>query len=133
MNTWSEIASILGFFLLRLGIPVVGTALLAWALRRLDARWQAEGEEEARRTLSVEVPPQAILPFASTRPCWEQRNCPDERRSHCPAYAHSTLPCWLVRREVEGAIPQACHACGLFQATGGQAPQMPVSGGMSAD
>jgi len=35
---------VLGFFLLRLGVPILITAIVCYGLRRLDARWQAEAE-----------------------------------------------------------------------------------------
>lgn len=132
MNTWTEILTVVGFFLLRLGVPVAVTIGLAWALRRLDARWQAQAEVESRQALSVEIPPSAVVPFASERPCWEQRNCAPAARDHCPAYAHQSLPCWLTRREVEGALPEACYTCGIFHATGGAAPEL-TTGAMAAD
>ncbi len=37
---------ILGFFLLRLGVPLLITVAVCYGLRRLDARWQAEAEAE---------------------------------------------------------------------------------------
>jgi hypothetical protein len=132
MNTWTEVLAIVGFFLLRLGVPVAVTIGLAWALRRLDARWQAEAEVERRQALSVEIASATLKPFASEKPCWEQRNCPPGKRAHCPAYSHASLPCWLARREVEGALPEPCYGCGIFHATGG-VPDGMASGGMAAD
>jgi hypothetical protein len=119
MDTWKEIFSVAGLFLLRLGIPATVIILITWALRHLDARWRAEAEAEGRKALDVEVPPEAVIPLASERPCWEQRHCLQEKRELCPAYRHPTLPCWLARREVEGALPEPCYRCGIFTATGG--------------
>jgi hypothetical protein len=121
MYTTTEVMVIVGLFVGRLLVPVGLIAVLAWGLRRLDARWQAEAEAEQRLALSVEVPPRAITPLASERPCWEQRRCSEEKRERCPAYHHPALPCWLVRREAEGRLPEGCYGCGLFRATGGAA------------
>lgn len=131
METWTEILIEIGFFLIRLGTPITVTALIALALRKLDAHWRAEAEAENRRALSVEILPQAVIAFASERPCWEQRNCPEAKRAACPAYHHQSLPCWLVRREVEGAVPDPCYACGIFKATHGLGDA--AIGGMAAD
>lgn len=39
---------VLGFFLLRLGVPLLITAAVCYGLRRLDAHWQAEAAAEKR-------------------------------------------------------------------------------------
>jgi len=39
MDALPELIAVLIGFLVRLGIPIGLTALLAWLLRRLDARW----------------------------------------------------------------------------------------------
>ena len=37
---------VIGFFILRLGVPLLLTAAICYGLHRLDARWQAEAEAE---------------------------------------------------------------------------------------
>ena len=44
METLISVLYIAAGFLLRLAIPILGTLLLVFLLRRLDARWQAEAE-----------------------------------------------------------------------------------------
>jgi hypothetical protein len=121
MSALTEVLAVVGFFAVRLLVPAAAIAMLSWGLRRLDARWQAEAEAERRQALNVEVPPQTIAPFASEQPCWEQRHCSAEKRERCPAYRHAALPCWLARREAEGALPEPCYGCGLFRASNGAA------------
>lgn len=111
-----EAASILGMFLLRLGLPLAVTIALAWALRRLDARWQAEAAQA--RLMALDVSLVALSDEnVDSRPCWEQRGCTAERRTRCPAYARPAEPCWLARMDSEDALPETCPACALFHAT----------------
>lgn len=91
---------------LRLGVPLALTILLAWWLRRLDARWQREGEvlqaQRARRP-------------ALTPPCWETRNCPPERRAACPAFTQTETPCWQIFRDPRGELRATCLDCNVFR------------------
>lgn len=93
-------------FVLRLGVPLGLTVLLAWWLRRLDARWQAEGEATRAR--------RARKPALAT-PCWETRGCPPERRAACPAAARPETPCWQVFRDPGGELRPVCLECNVFR------------------
>ncbi len=90
---------------LRFGLPVAVTALAAYLLLRLDARWQAEAEAE--RML-----PSALAPWP---PCWKQRDCSPARRRNCPAYHNPETPCWQHFRDARGWLPQACLVCDVFR------------------
>jgi hypothetical protein len=46
MDSFYAAIIVLGFFLLRLGVPLLITAAVCYGLRRLDAHWQAEAEVE---------------------------------------------------------------------------------------
>lgn len=93
--------------LLRFGIPLSLTALLIWWLRRLDIRWQAEAEEMRRVRVETAV--------AAQPPCWEIRNCSAELRAACPIYGRRDKPCWQLRREITGRLPEACLDCIVFR------------------
>jgi len=88
--------------LLRIGLPVLVTVGIFYLLRRLDERWQAEA-----RSLPV-------LNVART-PCWEARDCPEEKQKSCPAYAQSDTPCWQVFRAKDGVLKEACLGCDVFR------------------
>lgn len=116
MNTFDAVGTIAGLFLLRLGLPIMATVGLAWWLKRMDNRWQAEaraqyiarhwGETDAAgRTVRVEPP---------AMPCWITRNCTEEQRAACAAHGQSSLPCWVVRLRREGKLPHTCLTCELF-------------------
>ena len=98
-----EIFGVILLFVLRFGIPIGITLLLAYALRRLDAHWKAEAEAKVDRE---EVRQVAI----SQEPCWQLRSCPPEKRDLCPVYAHPNEPCWEVR-SANGHLPQTCRDC----------------------
>jgi hypothetical protein len=89
---------LLGFFL-RLAIPILGTVLLIFFLREMDARWQAEAERQAAQ---IDKPQ-----------CWKINGCPPERVEEC-AGAQSTLPCWQVYRLPNGYLNEACIHCEVF-------------------
>jgi hypothetical protein len=89
-GTWIEIAAVVVGFLIRLALPLLLTLLLAWSLRRLDARWQREAAEEAAGAVA------AATGATAPRACWEIRQCGAEQRQACPAYNRPDTPCWEV-------------------------------------
>lgn len=93
--------------LLRLGIPLFLTLGLAWLLRRLDARWQAE----ARQLVSSgkATPARVLVPR-----CWLLKDCPPERRRACPAFPESEVPCWQLFRDKQGRMLEMCLSCDVF-------------------
>jgi hypothetical protein len=99
-------AVVLGL-LVRFGIPIGATALIAWLLRVLDLRWQREAE--ARRS----VP--AVGAAARSVRCWEELGCPEERRQGCPAFARPDVPCWQAFRDAQGSLRPACLECVVFR------------------
>jgi hypothetical protein len=135
-----DILIVAGMFVLRIGIPLVIIAGLAYLLKRLDRRW----EEEARRERSVissvpqpapakpgrkpgtDVPglqlpfdpglrsPQPAFASAPDRYCWDVKGCSKTQRTRCPAFAHPDLPCWQARFQDEGHMPEHCSACQMF-------------------
>lgn len=90
----------------RLGIPVAVTLLLAWGLRRLDARWQAQAESRAAQ---ADVRQIAVTQIR----CWEMRNCDHDRRQTCPAYRRPEIPCWVAHGK-NGRLREACRDCHVF-------------------
>jgi len=93
---------------LRFGIPIGVTALIIYALRRMDIHWQREAERN--HALVAAAHPSGLR-------CWELRNCPPERRAACAAYARSDIPCWQVFRDESGRLREACLTCEVFGET----------------
>jgi hypothetical protein len=92
--------------LLRLALPAGLTLAAGYLLARLDARWQAAGEREARTARAAEA----------RAPCWELRGCDPEARARCPAYQGAPQPCWQVFRRAGGRLPERCFGCPVFLA-----------------
>lgn len=85
--------------LLRLALPIVGTAILIYFLRKLDARWQTQAQPTPVSVEKVE--------------CWKVKGCSPEQRENCIA-ASSPLPCWQVQRLPNGYLRDQCISCEVF-------------------
>jgi hypothetical protein len=85
--------------LVRLLIPILGTLLLIYILRQLDAHWQAEAERMPTPSEKVE--------------CWKIKGCPAEQYKNCVAAA-SPLPCWQTHRQPNGYLQEKCISCEVF-------------------
>jgi hypothetical protein len=109
MNELSVILTLIAGLLLRFGIPIVITAMLVYALRRLDQKWQREIE------LAVKSEPVKVGIFDKIR-CWATKECSQEIRETCPAFLESGRPCWQVHRDVSGEMQPKCLECPVFQA-----------------
>ena len=99
METFTSLFAILTGLLLRLAIPIAGTIILIYLLRKLDAHWQTEAQ------LSP-VPVQKAE-------CWNVKGCSSAQKKNCPA-ASSPLPCWQVFRQPNGYLQEQCIACSVF-------------------
>ena len=100
-----EVAAIAFGFLIRLGVPIMLTALIALFLKWLDRRWQAEAAADA-----VESAQRAALPAAERPPCWEIHNCPASLRKNCAAFAQQDTPCYELFR-TNGRLKPSCQNC----------------------
>ena len=99
--------TVIGGILLRFGVPIALTALLAWALRRLDTRWQLEAEQQ--------LVAQAGPAYKPSTPCWQANQCSEEKRKLCPAYADAGKPCWQHFRNGRGELSERCLICDIFK------------------
>lgn len=99
METMPSFLALLTGLLLRLALPIAGTATLIYFLRKLDARWQAEA---------------ALPPIPAPKiECWQIKGCSAAQKSNCAA-ASSALPCWQVFRQPNGYLQEACISCPVF-------------------
>lgn len=106
--------AVVGLFILRLGVPIAMVALVGYALRRLDAKWEAEAVAGAEAYRRQSLPEVGIALRPVDQPCWVLKNCPEERYTHCAAYQNTGTPCWLARSQADGMLPNACVTCTLF-------------------
>jgi len=99
METLTSFLAILVGLLLRLAIPIAGTAILIYFLRKLDSHWQAEAQLLATPAPKIE--------------CWKVNGCSPEQQKNCLA-ASSQLPCWQVFRQPNGYLQEKCISCEVF-------------------
>lgn len=99
METLNSIFAIFTGLLLRLAIPIAGTAIAVYLLRKLDAHWQVEAQLPAVAEQKAE--------------CWEIKDCSPAQRKNCKAAA-SSLPCWQVFRQPNGYLQEECISCKVF-------------------
>jgi hypothetical protein len=89
METLISFLYIIVGLLLRLAIPILGTLLLVFFLRKLDKRWQAEAE---------------LLPQRMGKPeCWKIQGYTSQQIEKYEANK-SELPCWH----------EECLSCQVF-------------------
>jgi hypothetical protein len=99
METLTSILVILAGLLVRLAIPIAGTLILVYFLRKLDAHWQAESQ---------------LLPQSAQKlECWQAKGCSAAQQKNCLA-ASSPLPCWQVFRQPNGYLQETCISCDVF-------------------
>ena len=60
--------------------------------------------------------PQPGMTMARTaQPCYDAKGCSDASKAQCAAPQHPEKPCWQARFDAEGAIPEDCVGCDIFQ------------------
>lgn len=99
METITSILVLAAGVLLRLAIPIIGTAVLIYFLRKLDEHWQAEAK-------LTPVPVEKVE-------CWDIKGCSPAQQKNCSA-ASSSLPCWQVFRQPNGYLREDCISCKVF-------------------
>lgn len=127
MTTLMDVLLVVGMFLLRIGVPLLITLALGYALSRLDARWQAEADAARRAEQAARRQPtpgllwprptmaaSALSTEIAGAPCWSVKGCGETQRQACPAFRQPSLPCWMARWRTEGAIPSGCPDCTLY-------------------
>jgi len=99
MDAITSLLAILTGFVLRLAIPIAGTVILIYFLRKLDAHWQAEAQLPPAPAQKVE--------------CWKIKGCSATQKKNCAA-ASSPLACWQVFRQPSGHLQEECISCRVF-------------------
>jgi hypothetical protein len=51
----------------------------------------------------------------AAQPCYDAKGCSDTSKAQCAAPQHPEKPCWQARFDAEGAIPEDCVGCDIFQ------------------
>ncbi len=111
MDWYWQTAIIIGMFVLRLGVPLAITVAVAYWLRRLDKKWQAEAmllweESQVQRNFA-----KLTLYERLEQPCWVAKGCNGQKQANCPACQQPDIPCWMARRGEDGRLPAECYDC----------------------
>lgn len=109
MEELQIIAAVIAGLLLRIGLPVGLTFLLAHFLRKLDSRWREEAEQQVVERKKLEQQ-QILLNLWLDQPCYSIMNCSDEQKQNCDAYNQREKPCWEINRS-NGSMAQRCKDC----------------------
>lgn len=104
MENISTAFTVVLIILLRFGLPILLTILLVYFLRRMDARWQKQAEEELAHAPKM-IP---------ATPCWEVQGCSAKQKQSCPAFINPEIPCWQQFRSADGQLDEDCLECGVF-------------------
>jgi hypothetical protein len=99
MDTVVSFLYIIVGLLLRLAIPILGTLLLVFFLRKLDAGWQAEAERHNQAMEKSE--------------CWKINGLATQQTENTKA-DESSLPCWQANRLPNGYLRDECLSCQVF-------------------
>jgi len=99
METITPLLAVLTGLFLRLALPIAGTGILIYFLRKLDDHWQTEAKLTPLSTQKVE--------------CWKIKGCSQEQQKNCIAAA-SSVPCWQVHRLPNGYLNEKCVSCEVF-------------------
>jgi len=109
MEPYSGIFMIVGWFLLRFGLPILVTLVICWGLHKLDKYWQ---KEDGKNQGPIEV--SKLTTFLN---CWKVHNCPEKQRMQCLAYQIPEIPCWQHFRSSDGNLRNRCASCTVFRST----------------
>lgn len=56
-----------------------------------------------------------LMAMPAPQACWTAKGCSESQQASCAAPQHPELPCWQARFDAEGAIPEDCVKCDVFQ------------------
>jgi hypothetical protein len=107
-------------FALRCIAPLLLTLGIGYLMNRMVDRWEAQ-EAEEMAAKPPEVPDPAISPAPAVNlptikiPCWILNNCDETVKADCPACKQPGIPCWLARLRAEGALPENCPDCPIYE------------------
>ncbi len=100
MEPLTSFLVVLTGIVLRLVLPLTLTALVVFALRKLDARWQAEAELEKKLLIKDETP------------CWKEQDLSMDKIRQMSTV--SGKPCWQTKRLPNGYLREECLDCEVF-------------------
>lgn len=94
-------------FALRCVLPLALIMGAGYVMNWQVDRWEAEAVDTGERT---------AVTAQKTDACWSFIGCDPELREDCPGFKQQMIPCWLARTQAEGALPEKCTTCPLYEA-----------------
>ena len=104
----NDILAVLLGFGIRFGIPLLLTILAVVVLRRVDEKWRREAQSRRAQLVAAGV-------IQRNTGCWDEKNCSEDARARCKAYACQDMPCWQVFRSKDGELQDRCLDCYMFK------------------
>lgn len=90
---------------------------IGYGMNRLVDHWEKEEKAQAQARPAIALPMAAGPAKQASKskiPCWVFNNCDEKTRANCPAYANTSLACWVARLRAEGQVPAKCAGCPLY-------------------
>jgi len=136
MNEFEATGVMVLMFALRCIAPFVLLMGIGYFMNRMVDKWErdAQAQQAKEREATPEPQPGHIFPEkpgiaqpsftkpslekkpALQVPCWLTKKCDPATRADCAANQQRGKPCWVARLAVEGALPQDCPDCPIYQA-----------------
>ena len=111
MNASQATLTMVLLFALRCLLPLALMFGIGYAMNWMVDRWETEAEERGEGTAVATN----IIAQNGDR-CWSIMKCDPELRKDCPGFKQQMIPCWLAKTQAEGALPEGCVTCPLYQA-----------------
>lgn len=111
MNSSQATLTMALLFALRCLVPLALVLGIGYAMNWMVDRWEAEAEKEK----AVAVTGGTAVPAAASPSCWSIIGCSTEERENCPGFQQQPLPCWLARTHEQGALPEKCTTCPVYE------------------
>ncbi len=112
MFRFTQSIVVLVLMMLRVGIPLLLTMSVGAVVSGIDFRRKRVLQEEMAVVTAGAAP---SVSAAQRKPCWLCKNCSEKDYIKCPAYANTSVPCWVARLGGQGRIPSICANCELFE------------------
>lgn len=111
MNSSQATLTMALLFALRCLVPLALVLGIGYAMNWMVDRWEAEAEKGTAAGSGVGT----AVPVSNAPSCWSIVGCSSEERENCPGFQQQPLPCWLARTREEGALPEKCTTCPVYE------------------
>ncbi len=111
-DTLTESLTVLGMFVVRIGVPVAITLVLGWWLEK---KLRPPETDQNSKIIQLDTARQAKSSKVIQLHCWDFKHCDAAHVAQCAAYKHPELPCWLAIQVEGGKVREECFTCALYK------------------